>query len=163
MKKRTTKARRKDAGFTIIEVIIVAFLAAIVLYSVSYAFLTTARTGVSINRRNDVTSSLQNSVDRMVDELRVSEDVLSAGSDSVTIVINGERVIFAHDAAGKEIKRNGAVIAPNVTGVAFTYLDANGVETGNVANIRRVYVTVKGQRGTETLVLESSANMRKRQ
>ncbi len=161
--KHKTKVLRKNAGFSLIEILIVVVLAAIVLYTVSYAFLTTARTGVSLNRRSDVTASLQNSVDRMVDELRVCEDVLAIDSDSVTVLIDGDDVTFYYDAGGKEIRRNGAVIAPHVESVTFTYFDANGNETGNIANIRRMLITVQGRRGDELLELESSANLRKLQ
>ncbi|MCD6282217.1 prepilin-type N-terminal cleavage/methylation domain-containing protein [bacterium] len=161
--KHKTKVLRRNAGFSLIEIMIVVFLVAIVLYTVSYAFLTSARTSVSLDRRSDVTASLQNSVDRIVDELRVSEDVLSASSDSASVLIGGEDVTFNYDAGTREITRNGAVIATNVSSVTFTYLDADGNETGNVANIRRVLVTVQGQRGDELLELESSVNLRKRQ
>ena len=163
MKERETKMLRRNAGFSLIELIIVMFFAVIILYTVSYAFLTSARTGVSLNRRSGVTASLQNSVDRIVDELRVSEDVYIAETDRVTVLIDGDDVTFYYDPNNKEILRNGAVIAPSVEGVAFTYLDANGNETAATDEIRRVFVTIQGKQGDELLEIVSSTNMRKRQ
>ena len=163
MKERKKNVLRRNAGFSLIEIIIVMFFAVIILYTVSYAFLTSARTGVSLNRRSGVTASLQNSVDRIVDELRVSEDVYIAETDRVTVLIDGDDVTFYYNPDSKEILRNGAVIAPSVEGVTFTYLDANGNETGAADEIRRVYVTIQGKQGDELLEIESSTNMRKRQ
>lgn len=163
MKEREKNVLRRNAGFSLIEIIIVMFFAVIILYTVSYAFLTSARTGVSLNRRSGVTASLQNSVDRIVDELRVSEDVYIAETDRVTVLIDGDDVTFYYNPDSKEILRNGAVIAPSVEGVTFTYLDANGNETGAADEIRRVYVTIQGKQGDELLEIESSTNMRKRQ
>lgn len=163
MKEHETNVPRRNAGFSLLELIIVMFFASIILYTVSYAFITSARTGVSLNRRSGVTASLQNSIDKIVDELRVSEDVHIAGSDRVTVIIDGDDVTFYYDPNSKEILRNGAVIAPDVEGVTFTYLDANGNETGDTDEIRRVFVTIQGQKGSELLEIESSANMRKRQ
>jgi prepilin-type N-terminal cleavage/methylation domain-containing protein len=161
MKERITKALRKKAGFSLIEIIIVSFIAAIVLYTVAYAFMTSTRSSVSLNRRSDVTAALQNSVDRMVDELRVSEGIAVAQNDRVTVQIEGNEVTFFHDATNKELERNGVVIAHNVEGVTFTYLDATGVETGNTADMRRIQVVVQGRRMDEVLDLESSATLRK--
>ena len=163
MKERKKNVLRRNAGFSLIEIIIVMFFAVIILYTVSYAFLTSARTGVSLNRRSGVTASLQNSVDRIVDELRVSEDVYIAETDRVTVLIDGDDVTFYYNPDSKEILRNGAVIAPSVESVTFTYLDANGNETGAADEIRRVYVTIQGKQGDELLEIESSTNMRKRQ
>lgn len=163
MKEREKNVLRRNAGFSLIEIIIVMFFAVIILYTVSYAFLTSARTGVSLNRRSGVTASLQNSVDRIVDELRVSEDVYIAETDRVTVLIDGDDVTFYYNPDSKEILRNGAVIAPSVESVTFTYLDANGNETGAADEIRRVYVTIQGKQGDELLEIESSTNMRKRQ
>ncbi len=156
---------RGKAGFTIIEMIIALFILVIVFFIVSYAFLTTAKTDMSLNRRSDIALSLQDAVERSVDEIRVSEDILTADTDNVAVVIHGSPVEFVYDNNTKELLRRDdsgtKTIGRNVQSLSFEYLDANGNVTATLADIRRINIEIQAQLRQELWELNTSVMLRK--
>ena len=131
------------------------------IFPASFAFVNTSRTSVSLERRADVTLSLQDGVDRMIDQLRVAEAVLVADADTVVVLVEGARVTFQFNSANRTLERDGVTLGRNIESLSFEYLDAGGSPAASLDSIRRIDVHIQAKLGEEDWELATSVNLRK--
>jgi len=159
--------QRVSAGFTMVEILIVMLIIGIVAAIIAEAFLMTQRTTVSMNRRSSVAFSLQEGADKLVDELRRASAINDASTDYIEVTLvdritnTSEIVTYAFDAANNRITRNGEAVVGDVTGLAFTFYDIDGVETDVISDIKSFKMVLDGSVGTEPWQLNTQVSFRK--
>jgi prepilin-type N-terminal cleavage/methylation domain-containing protein len=144
-------AIRKDQGFTLVELLVTTAALAVVLAVVNTVFFSSNRMYAKTNRRADMQMDSRLGMSIMVRELRHAGcdpaeagvvGVLQAAADSIHIQadFNGdgaiqtaepsEDITYSYDAATQSIFRDPGtgpqLLVPNVTAMAFSYLDGAG-------------------------------------
>jgi prepilin-type N-terminal cleavage/methylation domain-containing protein len=162
MLSRTGSSQRlRRGGFTLIEVAITMLIIGIVGYIIVDAFVMTSRTMKLTERRSDVSASLQQAVERSVDELRSASSIVSAAPDSITVISKGSQLTISYDSTAKTVSSNNTEIATGVTSFVITYYNSSGAATTTVSAIKSAKIAIGGMRDTEPWTLESSVTFRK--
>ena len=105
MDTRMINKSAKEAGFTLIEMMIVVLIIGIISYVIAAGFMMSSRTMKTMERRSDVAAFLQEAVERSVDSLRGASSIVTAASDTITVVVNGSQTTIAYDPNAKTITK----------------------------------------------------------
>jgi len=161
---------KKNAGFTIIELLIALTLSLVVLTSVSGAFISQRKT---YDAQEQMTELIQGT--RAVMEIITREVKLAGFNPTGSTALVGipystiqleiradldgdgtaiasdtnELIIYTHDSTNLEIDRDAGqafsyakLLAENIESFTFDYLDADGNATTTAADIRMVEITI---------------------
>lgn len=171
------RARSRDGGLTLIEVVVVLTLLGVALGAIFGTVRLTFEGMAMTERQLESQQSLRVAVDRMIEELRWGEEVLADSlcgglcGDRVTVRIaphNPRRpgqayvVTFRRDAAQRELERRLGAAVNNLAGtienLAFRYFDAAGAPASQPAEVVRIEVSVtaaaSGGRAVRTMATD---------
>lgn len=161
MDTRMINKSAKEAGFTLIEMMIVVLIIGIISYVIAAGFMMSSRTMKTMERRSDVAAFLQEAVERSVDSLRGASSIVTAASDTITVVVNGSQTTIAYDPNAKTITKNGGVLGANISGCTITYYDVAGAATTTISAIKSAKFTINGISSGEPWTLESTVMFRR--
>jgi type IV pilus assembly protein PilW len=155
---------RKINGFTLTELMVAMAISMAVLAAITTTFMTQTKIYNAQEQINEMEQNARGALDVITRELkmagykpnggsfvgitystsqlRIQADLI--GNDGLTTGAN-EDIIYSHDNSNKQILRNGAVLADNITAFTFSYLDSAGASTSISANIRQVSISITAQ------------------
>jgi Tfp pilus assembly protein PilW len=116
--------RRRQSGFTLVEVLISSGLAAFILTGVMTCFLFLGRSGANIQNYNDMESQSRRALERFAQDTRQASAITWNSSTSVTLVVDSINVTWAYDSsAGSFSRQSGTSAAVTmITGITtFNY------------------------------------------
>jgi len=131
--------------------VIVLFVLVIIFAVAGAFFLTSGRTMSFMQTRNQATFSAQEGIERMLDEMRGNSQLTSIAPTGVKFILKGEAVVYEYDPGTRTLKRNEQIYAPEIEAFDLRYLDESGSETGVIANIRQVELSVTAKSRNESL------------
>jgi len=159
--------RRRNPGFTLIEVLISLGIGMVVLAALYAVFTIQSKNFAKQEQIGEMQQIARTAMDSMAREITMAGydpnqttpanagiTAASATSLSFTSDLNGdsdtadanESVTYAFDGANYRITRNtggGAQpFAENIQGLTFTYYDAAGAVTATAADIRRIQISI---------------------
>lgn len=151
----------KPRAFTLVEIVIGMAAGAAVTLALASLWAPVDNWMFTVSRRGGI-SEAQTALMRMVKEIRrvkTPNDILTMGAVDFRFTdIDDSAVEFRLQ--GTDLERNSDVLASNVQGLLFEYLDAGGAAAGAAANVRTVRVTIQIDAGETTVVMRSSARIR---
>lgn len=130
-----TGDRRKNSGFTLIEIVIAMTILSIVVTILAGVFVTNADIFGSIVRSNDEISDLRLASARLAIEIRSIKDERSihqATESSLSFQNDdGDQVRLDFEPRRNELLLNSRTLASNIGTCRFTYYDVRGRKLGN--------------------------------
>jgi prepilin-type N-terminal cleavage/methylation domain-containing protein len=150
---------RKQAGFTLIELIVVMVVLGLIAAS-GGMILTRAFTSANkFNATNDP-NYWQGTIayERMVRDLREMATLVTAGSTSITYVNNAGNTVTYSLSGSSQLLRSvaptapasGTVLSTAITRLAFTYYDVSGLSTNSGSNVACINITTTLTQPTQT-------------
>ena len=164
--------RRRNPGFTLVEVLISLVIGMVVLAALYAVFTIQNKNFAKQEQIGEMQQIARTAMDSMAREITMAGydpnqttpanagiTAASATSLSFTSDLNGngdtadanESVTYAFDGANYRITRNtggGAQpFAENIQGLTFTYYDAAGAVTATAADIRRIQISITARTG----------------
>jgi len=159
--------RRRNPGFTLVEVLISLVIGMVVLAALYAVFTIQNKNFAKQEQIGEMQQIARTAMDSMAREITMAGydpnqttpanagiTAASATSLSFTSDLNGngdtadanESVAYAFDGANYRITRNtgggGQPFAENIQGLTFTYYDAAGAVTATAADIRRIQIGI---------------------
>ena len=142
--------RIKVKGFTLIEIIITITLISILSVIVSRVLINNFKAILTYQYASEVDWQLLVGMERIVNDIRSIRsfsDVTTISANSFTFTdYNGNAITYS--LSGSSLMRNATMLANNITGLTFTYLNSSGVTTATASAVRYVTVTLSATVGT---------------
>lgn len=161
---RVLERRPAFAGFTLVEVMISATIAAFVLAAVLSAFLFMGRSGANVNNYNDMETQARNALEIFAQDTRQAKSITWASKDSLTLTLKGTsgdiNITYAFD-SGNFIRTTATEKRALVTGVIefeFKPYNIAGTALGftNLTNTGRdtkqLQISLRASRKSQTVV-----------
>ena len=136
------RVRRYAQGFSLIEMVLVIVLTGIV-FAVGAMILKTSFQSYFAGK-NRTTSDWQGrlGLERMTRDLHSIAAITAANANDIAFVDNtATAVTYDRDAVASTLRRNGVVLADNVTALNFTYFDRTPAVTAVAANVYYISVS----------------------
>ena len=160
--KRRNASRQRARAFTLVEVMIGATLATIILAGTMTAFLFIGRSGANLRNYTDMESQARKSLEIFAEDTRQASAVTWTSEDSVTLVVNSANVYYSYT-SGSFTRTTGAETTALLTGITdfdFSAFDINGTVTAldtaaarSTANnvTKQVQISLSAARSTMTV------------
>lgn len=177
--------RGGDAGFTLVELLVVMILLGVVGSMVTAGIASALKSERTTRARIAVTADLTKGVDRMTKQIRVAAPVIAYTPTSVTVqTYRGGfrwRYTYTHDATAKTVSEtlerypSETAVSPDQTSTKtllsnvtndsvtpmFQYFDKDGTASGAVDEVARVVLTlVETPAGQGPIRFETTINLR---
>ena len=127
---RSRNPRSSQAGFSLVEVLVSATLASIILAGTLGTFLFLGRSGTNLRNYNDMEAQARKSLEIFAEDTRQASSVIWTSTESVTLVVNSNNVVYTHASGGFTRKVSGVtttLLAGITTGsFVFSAYDING-------------------------------------
>ncbi len=159
---------RIKPGFTLIEAIIMIVVTALL----TFIFAVYIREGFQAWRyqsgQKNMALSTRTALNRIIRELKhinKNESLFSSSNQYEVSFYDVDGNIVTYESSGTNLLRNSEVLLENLQvpdGLSFTYLDENGMSTGNKADIRAIRCRLTAVKDDNKFVLESAAQLRVR-
>lgn len=159
-------------GFTLIELIIVIAIVGIISGIIGFILLASIDAWTLAVNRNDIVSDGRIAMDRMVREIREVKNaatVVTADSNQFRFT-NADNIDITYSLSSTNLNRaqdgQTNVLAENVSGLAFTYYDANGAVIPGPAvspldtDIKRVQINLTFTKNSHAMYLQSGVSLR---
>jgi prepilin-type N-terminal cleavage/methylation domain-containing protein len=134
---RDAAPRRRQRGFTLVEVLISSTLAAFVLTGVMTAFLFLGRSGANIQNYTDMESQARRGLEQFAQDVRQASSITWNSSSSVTLVVDSTNITWAH-ASGTLSRQVGTATAramlSGITTFTFKAYSISGTEITDFSN-----------------------------
>ena len=175
-RRRLLELTGRRGGFSLIELLVAMAVSLVILGAMYSVFIGQNRTFSNQESIVDVQQSVRAGMDMIVrevgmagyDPVRVNVDSSTANNfngvtvnalqlqikadlngDGVIDTSNEETIVYAFDAANKQITRTIGIdtqpFVENVESFTFEYLDGDGNVTATLANVRRIRITITGR------------------
>lgn len=163
-------AARSRRGFTLTEVMIAAFIAAIVLTAVLTTALFIGRSAMNIRNYTDMESQARKMLEYFAEDTRQASSVTWNNSNSLTLVVNTANVNYSYDSATLTLTRTLAG-SPNVTvtninafqfiaytinGLQITDFSTTAARTTASNSTKQVQISLAASRNRQTLTNTTS-------
>ncbi len=156
------KQNRLDSGVSLIELIIVMILVSILALFLAAPIQKGIESWYFVMDRADLMTQSHYGINRMMRELRQIKDYQSisvANTTSITFIDIKNNTI-TYSLSGGVIYRNANILLDGVTTFSLQYLDINGTIATAPKNIRKIKVTVRIQKGTNPIDMETTIKPR---
>jgi prepilin-type N-terminal cleavage/methylation domain-containing protein len=112
---------RKRRGFTLVEVMVSAGLAAFILAAVLSSFLFLGRSGANLRNYTDMETQARKALEQFAEDTRQASAVTWSSSTSVTLVVNSQNVTYSYSSGTFSRTYNGST-SNLLTGItSFTF------------------------------------------
>ncbi|HVU35006.1 MAG TPA: prepilin-type N-terminal cleavage/methylation domain-containing protein [Opitutaceae bacterium] len=129
-----TATPRPRSGFTLVEVMIAAALAAFVLVAILTTFLFLARSGVNLQNYSDMEAQGRRSLETFAEDVRQASAISWSSSTSVTLTVNSTAITYAYNSsAGTFTRAASGTTTTLITGIvsgtfSFTAYNVAGTQ-----------------------------------
>jgi Tfp pilus assembly protein PilW len=168
----TARRSRRDAGLTLVELMIAGGIASFVMTGVLSVVLMMGRSGMSASNYADMEAQSRRAVDEFAQDVRMASDLTWNSSTSVTLTVpdnytaNGNKVTYALDAAttgptARSFYRlpgttsSGSpriVLARNVSALTFMRYTRTNTEAADDFSAKRLQLTMNLRTTAQTTV-----------
>lgn len=100
-------------GFTIVEVMVSAFIGAWILAAVLSTFLFMGRSGANVQNYNDMEVQARNALEFFAEDVRQASVVAWNSTESVTLTVGTNLVTYAYSSTDKTFRRTVVDTVPN--------------------------------------------------
>lgn len=150
-------------GFTLIEIIVTIVIVGIIGGIAALIITQGVRAYSDQAVRSDVHYQARLAMERMAREIRTVRsraDVTAMLTNDLQFVdISGNTVRF--NLAGTDIQRSGAVLASNISALAFTYYENDGTTAAATsATLWQIVISVTATRGAESVQMRTRVHPR---
>lgn len=147
-------AMRRQAGFTLIEMVITIVVIGIIAGISAMLILQAMRGYSDQDVRADLTNQARLAIERMAREIReirdcTATDIPTMAVGTIAFVDNAGNAI-AYTTSGTDLTRNGTALASSVSGLTFGYLRRSAAAAGAAAQVWNVDVTLTVSRSGES-------------
>lgn len=123
--------RQRVAGFTLVEILISAFLGSFILAAVLSTFLFMGRSGANMQNYNDMESQARKALEYFAEDTRQASGVTwGADSNTITLTVNGASVVYIYDPSAHTFTRRDAtstrILVSGITTFAFSAFNISG-------------------------------------
>ena len=125
--------KNKKAGFTLVEAMIATGIVLMLTIGIASLYAQSIETTMLIRNRSGANFSVQEAVERLVDEVRNSDGFTEIQDDAFTINMRGSSVRYSYNSELKQIRRNNTPYVSNVTAFTPTYFTSSGTGGGSAA------------------------------
>ncbi len=137
---------QSSRGFTLVELLIGASLAAVITLGVISAFTFLGRNMVRIANNSDLQSRAAIASATVQKDVANAAAVIAVSATSLTLTVNTgagtDTVTYAYDANADEVTRADSnqtfVLLRKATACSFTYTDANGNATTTASSVKKI-------------------------
>ena len=145
---------RREAGFTLIEMVITIVVIGIIAGISAMLILQAMRGYSDQDVRADLTNQARLAMERMAREIRevrdcTATDIPTMAGGTISFVDNTGTAI-TYTTSGTDLTRNGTALASSVSGLIFGYVMRSGAAAGSAAQVWNVDVTLTVSRSGET-------------
>jgi Tfp pilus assembly protein PilW len=167
---RSQKRRNAKAGFSLVEVMVGAGLASIILAGTLGTFLFLGRSGANLRNYNDMEAQARKSLELFAEDTRQASSVIWTSSESVTLVVNSNNVVYTHS-SGIFTRKTGTGTTTLLSGITtgtfvFSAYDINGTAITDfssaaartIANgiTKQIQISLSADRKNETVAKATS-------
>lgn len=156
------KFSKSKTGFTVIEVLIAAVIASIIMFVAAALYIQSGQTTMIVKDRSEATYAVQEAVERMIDDVRAADEFADVTGNSFVIVKGGEKFEYVFDKEKGSIQKNGGVYALGLTDFDIMYFNMRGVEVTDPATAARMTLTISVTEKEVTKTIDTSVIMRRR-
>lgn len=155
--------RRRARGFTLVEVMIAASLATIILAGTMTAFLFIGRSGANLRNYTDMEAQARKSLEIFAEDTRQASSVVWSSADAVRLVVNGANIDYSYS-SGSFTRTTPAGTTSLLTGITtfnFSAYDINGTAITDFAtatarttankSTKQVQISLSAARSTRTV------------
>ena len=112
------KPGRSRRGFTLVEVMISASLAAFLLTSVITTFLFMGRSGANLQNYSDMESQARRSLEIFAEDVRQASAITWTSSTDITLTVNATAIRYSYDSGTRTFSRRvGTATTALITGI----------------------------------------------
>ena len=164
-------ARRASArGFTLVEMMVGATLASIILAATLGTFLFLGRSGANLRNYNDMEAQARKSLEIFAEDTRQASSVIWASSESVTLIVNASSIVYTH-AAGNFTRKTASSTTTLLSGIStgtfqFSAYDINGTAITDFSTVaarttannstKQIQISLSAARKTQTVAKATS-------
>ncbi|MGH7955482.1 MAG: PilW family protein [Opitutaceae bacterium] len=128
---RDRRNGRRPAGFSLVEVMVAAAIAGLVLGGVLTTFLFLGRSGANIRNYSDMESQARKGLELFAEDVRQASAIVWTSSSHLTLTVNSASVAYVYSAGVGTFSRVDAssnrVIMSGITPGTFTFRSFNVV------------------------------------
>lgn len=161
----TRKAARR--GFTLVEVMIGATLAAFILAGVMSTFLFLGRSGANIQNYNDMESQARTALELFAEDTRQASSITWITSEELYLTVNAQAIYYYYDSTNQTFYRkvtssgtpralvtgitNFSYQAYSITGASLALSTATELATASKST-KQLQISLEAARSSETVV-----------
>lgn len=158
----TTPSRRRNAGFSLVEVMVGATLSTAILAAIIAAFLFIGRSGSNIRNYSDMEAQARKALEQFAEDTRQASSVTWTSSDSVTLVVNSVTVTWSY--ASGVLNRTDTTTrkmidgittfgfqAFTINGAAITDFSTTSARVAANGQTKQIQISLEAARNTQTV------------
>lgn len=147
----THRTRRRRAGFTLVELMFSAGLAAIILAGVLSTFLFMGRSGANLQNYSDMESQARRALELFAADTRQASTITWGSRNSITLTVNAASITYSYT-ANTFTRTVGGTATTLVTGIEAPVARTSDADTACTPFFRGYSIT-----GTEIKTVQYSA------
>lgn len=163
-------ARGASRGFTLVEVMVAAFISAVILTAVLSSMLFIGRSATNVRNYTDMETQGRKMLEYFAEDTRQASSVTWTNSTSLTLVVNSANVTYSYDSSTLTLTRT-VTGSPNVTvtnintfqfiaytinGTQITDFSTAAARTTAANGTKQVQISLAASRNRQTLVNTTS-------
>ena len=130
---RDRRVRRGSAGFTLVEVLVGATLAGILLAGVMTAFLFLGRSGANMRSYSDMEAQARRGLELFAQDTRQASAIIWTSKNHVTLMVDSNAIAYVYNSFTRTFSRidgvSNRVLVSGITAGTFTFRSFNVVGT----------------------------------
>lgn len=156
------RKRVRQAGFTLIEFVMVTILLGVIAVVVAQMFAQGLTVAQTEQRVTDALWQGQIAMQRMVRDIREVRSAvdISINTASEFSFTDNDGNIIDYKLSGNSLMRNTTALASGISSLQFSYLDKNGAATAGVTDIHYVVIAITVSRNNASYSLNTAVYLR---
>ena len=163
--------RRSAArGFTLVEMLVAAFISAFVLTAILSSFLFIGRSAMNIRNYTEMETQGRKMLEYFTEDTRQASSVTWTSSSSLTLVVNAANITYTYDSSTLTLTRTASGV-PNVTvtnintfqflaytinGTQITDFSTSAARTTAANTTKQIQISLAASRNRQTLTSTTS-------